>query len=151
MQNLTTTLLGDIKTKRAIILPAGKARFNWVDIENIAEAAAVLLNRFEDYQNQAYEITGLENESFGAVTELINDAIENPITYKNVNPFRFYNIKKKEGMASGFILVMILLHFLPRFQKTPVISDFYTQLTGKNPTNLKAFIERERHKFEMLA
>ncbi len=30
MQNLTTTLLQDIKMKRRIILPAGKARFNWL-------------------------------------------------------------------------------------------------------------------------
>ena len=37
MQNLTTTLLGDIKSKRQIILPSGHAKFNWIDIENIGE------------------------------------------------------------------------------------------------------------------
>ena len=41
MQNLTTTLLDDIKTKRQVILPSGKAKFNWIDIENIAETSAV--------------------------------------------------------------------------------------------------------------
>lgn len=56
--------------------------------------------------------------------------------------------KKREGMASGMILVMILLHFLPRFQKEPGISDFYQRLTGKKPTDLKAFIDREKAKFE---
>ena len=30
MQNLTTTLIKDIQLKRQIILPAGKARFNWM-------------------------------------------------------------------------------------------------------------------------
>jgi len=61
---------------------------------------------------------------------------------------RFYNQKKKDGMASGMILVMILLHFLPRFQKEPGISDFYERLTGKKPTDLKTFIEREKKVFE---
>ncbi len=148
MQNLTTTLIDDIKTKREIILPAGKAKFNWVDIENIGEAGAILLDRFDVYKNNAFEITGLENESFEKVTSLINNSINNPIKYRNVNPFRFYRIKKKEGMQKGLIIVMILLHFLKRFQKEPGISDFYEQLTGKKPTNLKTFIEREMQQFE---
>jgi uncharacterized protein YbjT (DUF2867 family) len=148
MQNLTTTLIGDIKTKREIILPSGKAKFNWIDVENIGEVAAILLCKFGLYKNQAFDITGLENENFEKVTSLINNAIENPIKFRNVNPLRFFWIKKREGMVNGMIIVMILLHFLPRFQKEPQISVFYEQLTGKTPTNLKTFIEREKKKFE---
>lgn len=148
MQNLTTTLIEDIKTKREIILPAGKAKFNWIDIENIGEAGAILLDKFDDYKNQAIEITGLENENFEKVTELINNSIDNPIKYKNVNPLKFYRIKKEEGMVNGMIIVMILLHFLPRFQKEPKISDLYERLTGKKPTDLKTFIEREKKQFD---
>lgn len=148
MQNLTTTLINDIKTKREIILPAGQAKFNWIDIENIGEAAAILLDKFEEYKNQAYEITGLENENFAKVTWLINNVIEDQIRFRNVNPFKFYRIKKQEGMVKGMIIVMILLHFLPRFQKEPGISDFYEHLTGKKPTDLKSFIEREKKQFE---
>ncbi|MFA6618308.1 MAG: NmrA family NAD(P)-binding protein [Candidatus Neomarinimicrobiota bacterium] len=148
MQNLTTTLIKDIQTKRVIILPAGKAKFNWIDIENIGEVGAILLDRFNDYKNRAIEITGLENENFEKVTELINNSIDSRIEYKNVNPLRFYKIKKREGMVKGMIIVMILLHFLPRFQKKPRISDYYEQLTGKKPTDLKAFIEREKKKLD---
>ncbi len=148
MQNLTTTLINDIQTKREILLPSGQAKFNWIDTENIGEAGAVLLDKFNKYKNQAYEITGLENENFEKVTSLINKTIENPIQYRNVNPFRFYKIKKQEGMVKGMIIVMILLHFLPRFQKEPKISDFYERLTGKKPTDLKAFIEREKKQLE---
>jgi uncharacterized protein YbjT (DUF2867 family) len=148
MQNLTTTLKADIKTKREIILPAGKAKFNWVDSVNIGEAAAILLNKFDKYKNQAFEMTGTENKSFGEVSALINKAIENPIHYRNVNPLKFYRIKKRDGMKKGMIIVMIMLHFLPRFQKAPKISDFYKELTGKNPINLKTFIEREKSQLE---
>ena len=148
MQNLTTTLIRDIKTKRKIILPSGKAKFNWIDVENIGEAGAILLEKFAEYKNQAFEITGLENEDFAEVTSLINKTIENPILFRNVNPIRFFMIKKQEGMLDGMIIVMILLHFLPRFQKEPEISDFYERLTGKKPTYLKTFIEREKSKFE---
>ncbi len=148
MQNLTTTLIKDIQTKRKIILPAGNAKFNWIDIENIGEFGAILLNKFNDYKNRAIEITGLENENFEKITELINNSVANPIEYKNVNPLKFFRIKKHDGMVKGMIVVMILLHFLPRFQKEPKVSDFYERLTGKKPTDLKTFIEREKHKFE---
>jgi uncharacterized protein YbjT (DUF2867 family) len=148
MQNLTTTLASDIQIKRQIILPSANAKFNWIDIENIGEAGAILLSKFEDYKNEAHEITGLENESYVKVTALINQVIENPIRYRNVNPVKFYRIKKGEGMEKGMIIVMLLLHLLPRFQKEPDISGFYEQLTGKNPTDLKTFIKREQKFFE---
>jgi len=148
MQNLTTTLIGDIKTKREIVLPSGKAKFNWVDIENIGEAAAILLEKFPDYKNQPYEITGYENLSFAQVTSQINRIIDNPILYRSVNPLKFLLIKKREGMGKGLIMVMILLHFLPRFQKEPKISNFFEQLMGKKPTDLATFIKREKVQFE---
>lgn len=148
MQNLTTTLIDDIRNKREIILPAGNAKFNWIDIENIGELGAILLVKFADFKNQAYEITGMENKNFAEVTSLINRAIENQIRFTNVSPFAFYSIKKKEGMAAGKIIVMILLHFLPRFQKEPKISDFYERLTGHTPTDLVTFIARVKKQFE---
>lgn len=149
MQNLTTTLINDIKSKREIILPSGTAKFNWIDIENIGEVGAILLDKFQEYKNQPIEITGLENENFDKVTSLINETISNPIRYKNINPLKFFRIKKQEGMVKGMIIVMILLHFLPRFQKEPRISDFYERLTGKKPTDLKTFIQREKNKFDI--
>lgn len=149
MQNLTTTLINDIKSKREIILPSGTAKFNWIDIENIGEVGAILLDKFQVYKNQPIEITGLENENFDKVTSLINETISNPIRYKNINPLKFFRIKKQEGMAKGMIIVMILLHFLPQFQKEPRISDFYERLTGKKPTDLKTFIQREKNKFDI--
>ncbi|WP_414620339.1 NmrA family NAD(P)-binding protein [Calothrix sp. CCY 0018] len=147
MQNLTTILLSDIQNKRKIILPAGKAKFNWIDVENIGEASAILLNDFEQYKNQAVEITGYENKNFSEVTVLINQTIEDKIEFVSSNPLRFYNIKKDDGLETGMILVMIMLHFLPRFQKEPIISDLYEKLTGEKPTSLEEFIERENKKF----
>ncbi|MEI6683526.1 MAG: NmrA family NAD(P)-binding protein [Bacteroidota bacterium] len=147
MQNLTTTLLEDIQQKRKIILPAGKAKFNWIDVVNIGETAAMLLDQFDNYKNQIIELTGYENLSFYDVANLINYSVKDKIEFDNANPFRFYRIKRKEGIVKGMIIVMIVLHLLPRFQKEPKISDFFEKLTGKKPTTLKYFIEREHEIF----
>lgn len=148
MQNLTTTLLQDIQEKRKILLPAGKAKFNWVDVQDIGLFTALMLSKFEQYKNQAFEVTGYENKNFDTVTKLINTVITSKIEYKSMNPICFYRLKKREGMPKGLIMVMILLHFLPRFQKEPNLSKAFEELTGQNPTTLKEFIQREKALFE---
>lgn len=146
MQNLTTTLLPEIQKKQSITLPSGQAKFNWVDVKNIGEASAVLIAQFENYQNKAYEITGTENKNFGQVVDIMSGIIGKRISFKSINPISFYFRKKKEGINSGFAVVMTILHFLPRLQTEPKISDNYRKLTGKTPTTLQEFLEREKDK-----
>jgi uncharacterized protein YbjT (DUF2867 family) len=146
MQNLTTTLLDEIVDKRSITLPSGNAKFNWIDVKNIGEGTANLIIHFEKYRNQAYELTGTENKNFGEVVRLMSEIIGVQIRFKSINPFSFYFRKKKQGTKSGFALVMTILHFLPRFQSEPKISNNYQKLTGKSPSRLKEFIEREKDK-----
>ena len=147
MQNLTTTLIKDIQEQGKIILPAGKARFNWVDALNVGELAAVLLHKFDRYKNQVYDVTGYENKNFKEVVTQINKLLGTRIKYLNTNPLSFYRIKKREGMRGGMILVMIMLHFFARFQKPPRITGFYEKITGKKPTTLKEFILKEKLAF----
>lgn len=144
MQNLTTTLLPELQKSQSITLPSGRAKFNWIDVKNIGEASAVLITSFEKYENKAYEITGTENKDFQEVTEMLSDVIGTEFSFKNMNPIRFYFKKRKDGMESGFAMVMTILHFLPRLQKEPDISDSFNRLTGKQPTTLKEFISREK-------
>lgn len=146
MQNLTTTLLPEILEKRSITLPSGKAQFNWIDVKNIGEATANLALKFDSFQNQALEITGTENKNFSEVTLLISNTLGIKIQFIGINPISFYFRKTKEGVQSGFAIVMTILHFLPRLQAEPKISDNYLKLTGKTPTTLKEFIEREKEK-----
>lgn len=148
MQNLTTTLLGDIKTRREVFLPAGSAKFNWIDVENIGEAAAILLERFDAYKKTAIEITGEGNENFESVVRQVNRTISGDIKYIDANPIQYFSRKRREGIPWGLALVMFSLHYLPRFRKEPRISDFFEKLTGRKPTPLGDFLERERTKFE---
>lgn len=147
MQNLTTTLLDDIKNKNKIFLPAGKAKFNWIDVKNIAEVSAIILDNFDDFTNQIFEITGTENKDFGEVAQELSQVLGREIEFDNPNLLKFYFTKKKQGLERGLILVMIMLHFLPRFQKDPEISNCYHKLTGKESTSLMEFIKREKGLF----
>lgn len=138
MQNLTTTLKKDLEAG-CIVLPAGKATFNWVDVSNIAHVAAIMLKDTERFRNQSFEITGPQNLSFDQVVEIVNENCGTSLKYRSVNPLAFYKYKKRQGVPKPMILVMLMLHFLPRLQKPPKISRNYILLTGKEPTSLKEF------------
>ena len=147
MQNLTTTLLQDIQKYSKIIVPAGNAKFNWIDIENIAEVVVILFEKFEQYQGNPLEITGDENKNFAEIAWLITSRTGKNIGYESPNLLKFFMLKKRDGLKAIYILVIIMLHYLQRFQKEPVITHFYEKLTGKKPNSLATFIDREKELF----
>lgn len=104
MQNLTTTLLSEIQKNQTITLPSAKAKFNWIDTKNIGEATASLIASFEEYKNEAYEITGTENKNFFDVTEIMTKVTGTKFTYKRINPISFYFKKRKEKKAYKVVL-----------------------------------------------
>lgn len=128
MQNLTTTLKDDIVRDRRLFLPAGKALFLWVDVSDIGRAIAVVLMNWDQHQNRAYTITGNELLTFGQVSSLLSERIGYEIRFESPNPIRFYLTKRREGVALGLVLVTLLLHFLPQFQKAPQISPDFTRV-----------------------
>lgn len=147
MQNLTTQLLPEIKDNRSITLPSGDAAFNWVDVHNIGEATAKLIADFDSYMNSSYEITGDQNLNFNQVSSIMSDILDVKITYNSINPVSFWLRKRKELGNSSFALVMTILHFLPRVQGAPEISENYTKLTRKSATSITEFIKREKDRF----
>ena len=148
MQNLTTTLYSEIKRDRRISLPSGLAKFNWIDVLDIANVTAQLIGEFEKWKNEAYTITGSENLNFKEVVDIINSVTDANLVYRRVNPIRYYFLKKKEGVSKGMRWVMLILHFLPRLQKEPEITSDYKRITTQEPTSVKAFVKRERQLFE---
>lgn len=148
MQNLTTTLKKDIQEKQEIYLPAGRAKFTWVDVADIGKVAAVLLAEFEDYKNQAVEITGEDQANFETVATILSKHLKHEIKYRSPNLWSFYWRKRKEGMPSAFVFVMIMLHYLPRFQNVAPLSDAVIRLTKDAPKSLDDFIQEHLEEWE---
>lgn len=141
MQNLSTTLKDDIQ-KGLIFLPAGKAKFNYIDIMDIATVCNKIFNTPEDYINKAFTLTGSENYSFPEIILLINDTASRSIRYKSPNPFYFliWKTMKTKSLMQSFVILM--LHYIQRFQKEPEVSDDFEKITGRKPEKLVNFIRR---------
>ncbi len=144
MQNFTTTLRNDLVNKKRIFLPAGNAKFTLVDVSDIGKVAAKILSNTESHINQAYELTSTVKYSFKQMAEKLTVGLGTRIEYTSPSLLNFYQVKRREKMPVMFILVMIMLHYFPRFQKAPMITDCIKKITGDEPRSFEQFISANK-------
>ena len=142
MQNLTTTLHKDVQ-RGEIYLSAVKAKFNWVDAADIGRAIAVVLAQPETHDCKRYVITGREQLDFEKLAEKIARITGKPMRFKSPSWPSFFLTKMHQGERIPMIFVLMAMHFLPRFLKSPLLSNDYQMLTGRQPGTLKDFIKRK--------
>ena len=145
MQNFTTTLRKDLVVNKRIFLPAGKAKFTVIDVTDIGKVAAKILTETNNHVNQSYELTNREKLTFGEMAEKLSKVLNTTIKYESPNLFKFYWTKRKEKMPMMLILVMIMLHYLPRFQKEPNVTDWVKQITNNEPKTFDEFVVEHKN------
>jgi len=150
MQNFTTTLKEDIIKKKEVFLPAGKAKFTLVDLEDVGRTGAQVLLHPEQHSNKAYDLTNQEQLTFGQMTSKFKEELGIDIRFRSPNLLHFYWRKRKEGVPTMLILVMIMLHYLPRFQATPPTTNWVEKITGEPPNSFRSFVQQNRSAFDEL-
>lgn len=145
LQNFTTTLRKDLVEKHRIFLPAGKARFTLIDVRDVGRAAAVVLQHPELHHNKAYVLTNNEALNFEEMAAILSRATGRAVRYHSPSLLRFIFEKKREGLDLSFILVMILLHYVPRFQQTPPITQDLQLLTGSEGISFESFVRENQN------
>ena len=144
MQNFTTTLRRELINNHKIFLPAGAAKFTLIDLRDVGAVAAKIIAAPEKHLDTAYELTNPEKLDFQEMATQLSAGLGTPIDYQSPNLLQFFLAKRKEKVPAGFILVMIVLHYLPRFQKEPAITDWVEKITGRPPATFGQFIRDHR-------
>lgn len=140
MQNFTTTLRHDLIHHHQIYLPAGRAKFTLIDVRDIGEVAAKILINISAHVNQSYDLTCKESLTFSEMAEILSRNLGVNIRFNSPNLLSFFLTKRKEKVPVMLILVMIMLHYFPRFQKEPNVSDWVEKITNVAPKNFEQFI-----------
>lgn len=140
MQNFTTTLRNDLVNNQRIYLPAGQAKFTLVDVNDIGAVTAKILTEPQNHFNKNYELTNHETLTFTEMAEKISNGIGKTIKFISPNLLQFFWNKRKENVPPMLILVMIMLHYFPRFQKTPKTTEWVKSITGQEPISFDNFV-----------
>lgn len=144
MQNFTGNLQNDLINKNRIYLPAGDAKFTVVDVEDLAAVAVKVFMEPQMHTSTCYALTSTEALTFKEMADKLSQGLHRKITFISPNLVQFFWTKYNAGVPSRFIFVLILLHYVPRFQKTPETTDFIRLITGKNARSFDAFIQKNR-------
>ena len=140
MQNFTTTLHNDLVNRRCIYLPAGDAKFTLVDVRDIGEVSANILTDTSKHINKSYELTCNEKLTFSEMARVLSTHLGFKIEYRSPNLINFFLTRRREKIPVMLILVMIMLHYFPRFQNEPGITDWVQKITNRQPTTFAQFI-----------
>lgn len=149
MDNLLTTLWSEMERNQRIYLPAGNLQLDWVSVRDVASVSVAA-------------ITGAVGESsvtvcsgvgigFAETCEIINRVTGTKISYQPAGLLGFVLYSRRNGVAWSYIGVMLLLHYLPRFQKQEFGKASAAKTVLKRDLEtLEEFVSRNRDQFTML-
>lgn len=145
MQNFSSTLQNDLVNKKLIYLPAGKAKFTLIDVADIGAVTANIVTQLKEHINKSYELTCYEKLTFSEMAHILSEKLGTEIRYISPNLLSFYRTKRKEKVPTMIILVMIMLHYLPRFKKEPRTTDWVQKITKQAPKTFEQFVVENKN------
>lgn len=148
MQNLL--LYKDQLKQGALPLPIHNGSFNPIDVDDIGKAAQKILADCNQHKGKWYNLTGPEAMTGQEMADICSKALGSSIKWQDIPRAEARSILRKmnvpQSEAQG------LLEFYDLVQKKELRDqekNDYKQITGEEPTDLNAFLNR--HKSEIVA
>ncbi|MEJ2186587.1 MAG: NAD(P)H-binding protein [Gemmatimonadota bacterium] len=139
MQNFTAGLLADgISERGTFELAAGTGRVSFVDGDDVADAAAVVLTD-DAHLGHAYTLTGSQSLDFDNAAHVLSEAAGRQVRYLPVTPDAMRAKLEGAGWDQAHAGVYVeLLAVIARGERARVSGDLAT-LLGRQPRTLEAF------------
>ncbi|MFT7164157.1 MAG: NAD(P)H dehydrogenase (quinone) [Flavobacterium sp.] len=125
------------------------ARMSWVDVDNVAEVAAVTLAHPELHVGKTYRL-GYDAKNFNEIAALMTSIVGKPFRYEALSPDVFLQSMIDAGAEMAY-MGCVYDHFkryaagtIPGADDT---FDTFYEITGKQPVKWADFIEK--HKAEL--
>ena len=149
MQNLLS--YGGEKTIKNGVINAfvEDARLSWVDVEDVAQVAALALAHPELHGGKTYRL-GYDAMSFGELADLMTGIVGQPFRYDPLPPEIFLEAMRSAGAEMTY-MTCVYDHWkryaagtIPGADDT---FDNFPEITGKQPARLAGFVERHKAEF----
>lgn len=125
------------------------ARKSWVDVDDVAQVAAVALLHPEKHAGQVYRL-GYDAKSYYEIADLLTNLIGKPFEYQSQAPEVFLQNMKDAGAEMAY-MSCVYDHYkryaagtIPGADDT---FDNFPEITGKQPTRWEDFIKKHQEEF----
>ncbi|MFE2034993.1 NAD(P)H-binding protein [Streptomyces scopuliridis] len=125
-----------------LALPAGVVPEPFIDIDDVADAAAAVLTETGRHAGRVYELTGPRALTFGEAVELISRASGLPIAYRQISPAEYAATLVEEGLSEDDAHhVAEMFVFMERGLIATTTDDLATVL-GRAPRTFEDYVVR---------
>ena len=139
MQQFSTgPLLQSIRHKSAFYIPAGSARLSYIDIRDIAAAAAISLTS-SAHMNKAYMLTGEQAIDNYQVAKILSDVCGKIISYVDVNEQTARSQLASNGFPPKWVERLIGMYKLVREGFSAPISTDIKNILGRPAITFEQF------------
>lgn len=139
MQNLSTTHRQDIQEHSDIFIPAGQGKTAFIDVRDIAAAAAKILTE-PGHEQKAYPLTGSQAFDYHEVARLMSQELGRPITYSNPSLLRFVWRFWRRGYPLRYVSVVAAIYITTRFGAAATATPHLRNLLGHEPISPAQFV-----------
>lgn len=148
-QNLQSAYREDIVEDGRIYVPAGtKKPVNWIDVRDIAEVAALVLEDPEPHRGQNYTLAGPGAVPWSEVVGALSEELGRQIEYDAASVPGYMLHLKRQGLPGGAVAVQTVLHFLLRFGQGATEDPTLEELLGRPGRPIQDYIRDHAHLWE---
>ncbi|WP_328606760.1 NAD(P)H-binding protein [Amycolatopsis sp. NBC_00345] len=125
-----------------LALPAGPVPEPFIDIDDVADAAAKVLAEPGKHAGRVYELTGPRAITFGEAVELISRASGKPMTYKQISPAEYTATLVEAGLSEEDAHHVAEMFVLMERWLLAVTTDDLATLLGRAPRTFEDYVVR---------
>jgi uncharacterized protein YbjT (DUF2867 family) len=126
------------------------ARLSWVDLEDVAQVAALALLHPEQHAGKTYRL-GYDAKTFTEIASLMTAIVGKPFRYEALSPDVFLEAMQQSGAEMAYMNCVYdhwKRHAAGTIPNSDATFDNFYEITGKQPTKWKEFIEKHKASFD---
>ncbi|RNG34544.1 NAD(P)H-binding protein [Streptomyces botrytidirepellens] len=125
-----------------LALPAGAVPEPFIDVEDVADAAATVLTEPGRHAGRVYELTGPRALTFGEAVELIARASGRPLTYRQISPAEYAATLVGEGLSEDDAHHVAEMFVMMERGLIAATTDDLATLLGRAPRTFEDYVVR---------
>ncbi|HKO79976.1 MAG TPA: SDR family oxidoreductase [Chitinophagaceae bacterium] len=145
-QNFLNQFLQSVRDG-VIFAPSEKGKTSYVDIRNVGEAAAVVLENPAAHKGKTYAITGREALTHSQMADIFSQQLSKQVVHISPSPEEYKKKLASLNLPSPLYEFLAVLYGTIAKGQWEEVSNDYTLLTGKKPNTFADFVKENRDVF----
>ena len=147
MHNLIAYFAPSIRAQGAFYQSTGNAKISYIDLRDIAVAAANILHSTAQHAGKIYELNGPEALSYAEVAEKISKATGRKVQYVDIPPDTQRKALLDMGMPDFMVTALLELQEYYASGKASRVDDTLESLIHRAPTKMDDFLKESADHF----